>query len=72
MKLDDALSGVVRLGLDTAPLIYLIEAHPQYETVVIEIVRRISVGEIAGVTSVMTLGEVLVQPFSLGNVQLQA
>jgi hypothetical protein len=31
--LDDALAGVARLALDTAPFIYFIEAHPQDEPV---------------------------------------
>jgi hypothetical protein len=30
MKLDDALAGVDRLGLDTPPFIYLIERNPAY------------------------------------------
>jgi len=28
MKVVDALAGVVRLGIDTAPFIYFIERHP--------------------------------------------
>jgi hypothetical protein len=32
IKLDDALTGVDRLGFDTAPLIYFVEAHPRYDT----------------------------------------
>jgi predicted nucleic acid-binding protein len=71
VKLDDALRGVTRLGLDSAPLIYLIEAHPIYRPLVREAVRRISDGQMAGITSVVTLGEVLVQPFARGDVLLQ-
>jgi len=29
MKLDAALTGVKNLGLDTAPVIYFVEKHPQ-------------------------------------------
>jgi predicted nucleic acid-binding protein len=72
MRLDDALLGVRRLGIDTAPIIYLIEAHPQYEALVTEVGRRIARREIEGVTSVITLGEVLVQPFAQGSLALQA
>jgi predicted nucleic acid-binding protein len=71
VKLNDALRGVARLGLDTAPLIYLIEAHPTYRPLVRDIARRISDGYMAGITSVVTLGEVLVQPLARGDVALQ-
>jgi hypothetical protein len=31
IKLDDALTGVDRLGFDIAPVIYFVEAHPRYD-----------------------------------------
>ncbi|MEN9935410.1 MAG: hypothetical protein RLZZ387_1989 [Chloroflexota bacterium] len=62
MKLDDALSGVSPLGFDTAPIISFIEANPRYDALVIEVFRRIASGAILGVTSVITLTEVLVPP----------
>lgn len=31
MKLDDGLRGVSRIGLDTAPIIYFVEANPRYD-----------------------------------------
>lgn len=71
MRLDDALRGVTRLGFDTAPLIYLIEAHPTYRPLVRDVVQRMNAGEFAGITSVVTIGEVLVQPFVRGDVELQ-
>ena len=52
IKIDDALSGVVRLGLDTAPVIYFIEANPSYDELVTEIFQRVSRGALTGVTSV--------------------
>lgn len=70
MKLSDGLQGVSRLGFDTAPLIYLIEARPPLDAIVLEIVRRVEAGEITGITSVMTLGEVMVQPLAHGDVEL--
>lgn len=39
-SLEDALRGVQRLGIDTAPLIYLIEAHPELGPVAHELVRQ--------------------------------
>jgi predicted nucleic acid-binding protein len=71
VKLDDVLQGVSRLGVDTAPVVYLIERHPQYHPLVREAFERLANGEFAGVTSVITLGEVLVQPLARGNTVLQ-
>ena len=71
MKLDDALRGVSRLGLDTAPFIYLVERHPDYGEICLEVVQRMATGRMAGATSTITLGEVLVQPIRRGDVLLQ-
>lgn len=71
MKLNDALSGVRRLGFDTSPLIYFIEEHPRYVALVAEVVRRITQAEISGITSVVTLSEVLVRPLSHQDLRLQ-
>ncbi len=71
MKLDDALAGVARLGLDTAPIIYYIEAHPRYEAQVEHIFDLIAGANLTGVTSAITLTEVLVQPLLHNNTQLQ-
>ncbi len=30
MRLEDALSGVTRLFLDTAPVVYFVEEHPTF------------------------------------------
>ena len=72
MKVDDALLGVTRLYLDTAPIIYFIEANPRYDAVDLEIFGRIHSGSISGVTSVISLTEVLVQPLRLGRRDLEA
>lgn len=70
MRLEDALRGVSRLGLDTSPIIYLIERDRRRLPILADIFRRIDVGEVVGITSVVTLSEVLVQPFLQGNVVL--
>lgn len=70
MKLDDALAGIDSLGFDSAPIIYFVEAHPRYDTLVTEIFRRVAAGAMLGVTSVITLTEVLVHPFRHGNQHL--
>jgi hypothetical protein len=64
VKLDDALQGVARLGIDTAPIIYLIESNARYDALVLDVVQRIADGRITGITSVITLSEVLVLPLS--------
>jgi predicted nucleic acid-binding protein len=71
MKLDDALVGVARLGIDTAPIIYFIEAHHRYEAIVTPIFKLVADGRLIGITSAITLTEVLVQPFMSANVRLQ-
>ena len=71
-KLNDALVGVSRLGLDTAPIIYFVEAHPRYDAVVVEVFRRIRARHLLAVTSLISLAEVLVLPMLRGNVRLQA
>jgi predicted nucleic acid-binding protein len=71
VKLDDALLAVTRLAVDTAPLIYLVERHPRHAEIVREIVQRMAAGQLSGVTSVVRLGEVLVQPIRQGNDLLQ-
>jgi hypothetical protein len=62
MKLDDALAGVDRLGFDTPPVIYFVEAYPRYDALVTAIFQRIAARTLHGVTSVITLTEVLVHP----------
>jgi predicted nucleic acid-binding protein len=71
IKLEDALAGVKNLGLDTAPVIYFVEKHPQYDALVTEIFRRIDDGMLVGVTSVITFTEVLVQPIRRDDAKLQ-
>jgi predicted nucleic acid-binding protein len=70
IKLDDALSGIIRLGLDTAPVIYFVEANPKYDALVTAIFQRIANGALKGITSVITFTEVLVQPLRQGDTEL--
>ena len=70
-SLDTALAGVTRLGLDTAPVVYLVETHPRYGPLVVDIFDRMARGGLRAVTSPITLAEVLVLPLQRGDVQLQ-
>lgn len=71
MLLNDALADVTRLGFDTSPIIYFIEAHPHYDALVSEVFQRLDQGMSVGVTSVITLCEVMVQPLRRGDTHLQ-
>lgn len=71
MKIADALQGVTRLVLDTAPIIYYVEKNPSYFTRVQVIFESIDSGSLTAVTSPVTLAECLVAPYRLGSTQLQ-
>jgi predicted nucleic acid-binding protein len=62
MNLQDALNGVTRLFLDTAPVIYYVEKHPIYLAKVSGVFDRIDRGELTAVTSPVVLAECLVGP----------
>jgi predicted nucleic acid-binding protein len=70
-SLDAALAGVTRLGLDTAPVVYLVETHPRYGPLVEEVFDRLARGQFRAVTSPITLAEVLVLPLRRRVVRLQ-
>ena len=63
------LRGAV-VGLDTAPLIYLIEENPTYLPIVRQFFEAVDRGECRVVTSVLTLTEVLVHPLRHGDPNL--
>ena len=55
----------------TQIVIYFVEAHPKYDTSVTEVFRNIAEGTFIGITSVITLIEVLIHPLRQDNIQLQ-
>jgi predicted nucleic acid-binding protein len=65
-KVEQALEGVRRLALDTAPLIYLVERHPEFGAPVRDVIAQAEKGVLTLCTSTITLAEVLTQPFQLG------
>jgi predicted nucleic acid-binding protein len=67
MKLDDALRTVNLLGLDTSPFIYFVERNLLYVDLMREVFKRLTDGNFAVCSSVITLTEVLVQPFRQNN-----
>jgi predicted nucleic acid-binding protein len=71
LKVADALQGVTRLFLDTAPVIFYVERNPAFIAVVDLVFDRIDAGTLQAVTSPVTLAECLVVPLRLGKMQLQ-
>jgi len=58
------------VGLDTAPLIYYIEGHPQYLGCLDPFFDAMERGEFIVITSTITLVEVLVQPLRANRMTL--
>ena len=57
-------------ALDTSPLIYYIEQHPQYSLITEDLFGAIHAGHARAMTSVLTLLEVLVQPLRSARLDL--
>lgn len=70
MKLDQALTGIYRVFLDTAPVIYYVENVTGYRSVMDAIVERSRAGSLELVTSPITLAECLVFPIRKGDREL--
>lgn len=67
MKLIDKYNCIY---LDSSPFIYFIEENPKYVSVMDEIFSGISFGDIKGVSSYLTLLEVLVHPIQHGHSEI--
>jgi predicted nucleic acid-binding protein len=63
----DAFAQTSGLGLDTAPLIYLVERHPTFGPLVRALVERAENGGLEFISSTLTLTEVLSLPLERGN-----
>ena len=66
----DAFKDVARVGFDTAPIIYFVEAHPTYNPTVTAIFQGIDQAHYTGYTSSISLCETLTMPFKVGNLVL--
>jgi len=69
MNISAALTGVQRLYIETAPLIYYVEANPTYVTKMDAIIEAVEQTSIEAVSSVIILTEVLSQPNQVGQHQ---
>ena len=61
----DALQGISKIALDTMVFIYHLENNPDYKKTTASILRSIETGKRQGVTSAITLLELLVKPMQL-------
>jgi len=70
MRISDAVVGISRLFLDTAPVVYFVERNPQFVDLVDPIFDRLE-ADITAVASGITLSECLVGAIRLGLVDLE-
>lgn len=70
MALSDKLSQIKTIFIDTAPIIYFIEAHPKYGPLAMEVVEIFQTRKINAFSSVLTLTEVLSKPIETGDEKL--
>ena len=70
MTLANELSQINTIFIDTAPIIYYIEAHPQFGPLIKEIVDSFQSGRLIAFSSVLTLTEVLPKPIEIGDEKL--
>lgn len=63
--LESFLTRHKRVGLDTSIFIYQIEEHPRYQPLVLPLFEWLAAGRLQGVTSTITMLEVLVQPYRM-------
>lgn len=66
-KLRDRLFSMQRIGLDTAIFIYHLEANERYLPLTKALFNLVQAGEALAVTSTVTLMEVTVRPWQLGQ-----
>lgn len=71
MTVEKALAGVTRLGVDTSPFIYFVDATPAYVRVCRAVFGRVAQGSVVACTSTVTLTETLVLPLRTQNAILE-
>ena len=70
MTLPEELARINSIFIDTAPIIYYIEAHPDFGPLAKEVVTAFQSGNLTAYSSVMTLTEVLPKPIEIGDEKL--
>ena len=70
MTLSEELKRINSIFINTAPIIYYIEAHPQFGPLAKEVVSAFQSGKLKVYSSVITLTEVLPKPIERGDEKL--
>ena len=70
MTLSEELIRIKSIFIDTAPIIYYMEAHPQFGPLAREVVSAFQSGDLNAYSSVITLAEVLPKPVERGDEKL--
>jgi len=65
MIIANALNGIRTIFLDTAPIIYYIEAHSQFGALMKQVVSKFKSGDLRAFSSVITITEVLPKPIEM-------
>lgn len=68
-QLQQALASHHLIGVDTMVWIYLLDEHPRYADLAMTVFALIEQGTVQGVTSTLTLAEILTAPARAGNTQ---
>lgn len=72
MKIQQALAGLSRVLLDTAPVIYHVQGAAAYQPLMDYAFQQAGAGAVVLCTTPITLAECLVKPFQLADVKLIA
>jgi predicted nucleic acid-binding protein len=70
MKIDDALSSLSRLYMETAPFIYYTESRAIYVDKMRAVFREVSGGHLQVMTSAVTIPETLMKPLQSNDMML--
>lgn len=70
MTLSQELAGINSVFIDTAPIIYYIQAHPEFGPLAREVVKAFKLGNLVAYSSVITLTEVLPKPIEINDLTL--
>lgn len=65
MIIANVLNGIRTIFLDTAPIIYYIEAHSQFGALMKQVVSKFKSGDLRAFSSVITITEVLPKPIEM-------
>ena len=71
MKVREAFHGITKVFLDTAPVVYYVEAHPTFGEIARTAFTAIGDKQIQAIVSPVTLAECIALPIRLGQLDVQ-